>query len=279
MAMPCIGTPVIFKKLVVPLTGTNVTLLFALLFVAMSLLPLVFSWSAVEMPAYGFATSNLGFCLHAKCGKCLMSEDMAKDGYEDIMNIDISSVAIDMMRRKYEFVPQLKYMQMDVRDMSFFPDESFDSVMDKVWHRCSNKCFSDVRRSEQKPMLSYPCMQWGVKHNGDVYQGDSDRLLKPGGTYMLITYGDPSARMPHLNRPVYGWNIFLYNLPRPDFKRPGGCSSTKSYLEPIPITEKGLLPADFVLEDPDSHFIYVCKKMDDTELRNMPTYPLTSEIL
>ncbi|KAG4135128.1 hypothetical protein ERO13_D08G197540v2 [Gossypium hirsutum] len=65
------------------------------------------------------------------CGNALMSEDMAKDGYEDIMNIDISSVAIDMMRRKYEFVPQLKYMQMDVRDMSFFPDESFDSVMDK----------------------------------------------------------------------------------------------------------------------------------------------------
>ncbi|TYI15143.1 hypothetical protein ES332_A08G167000v1 [Gossypium tomentosum] len=83
------------------------------------------------------------------CGNALMSEDMVKDGYEDIMNIDISSVAIEMMRRKYEFVPQLKYMQMDVRDMSFFPDESFDSVMDKVWHRCSNKCFSDVRRSEQ----------------------------------------------------------------------------------------------------------------------------------
>lgn len=37
-----------------------------------------------------------------------MSEDMVKDGYEDIVNIDISSVAIDMMRRKYEFVPQLK---------------------------------------------------------------------------------------------------------------------------------------------------------------------------
>ncbi|KAB2017635.1 hypothetical protein ERO13_D08G162500v2 [Gossypium hirsutum] len=194
------------------------------------------------------------------CGNALMSEDMAKDGYEDIMNIDISSVAIDMMRRKYEFVPQLKYMQMDVRDMSFFPDESFDSVMDKGTLD-SLMCGTDAPISASRML------------------GEVSRLLKPGGTYMLITYGDPSARMPHLNRPVYGWNIFLYNLPRPDFKRPGGCSSTKSYLEPIPITEKGLLPADFVLEDPDSHFIYVCKKMDDTELRNMPTYPLTSEIL
>ncbi|KHG02599.1 Methyltransferase-like protein 13 [Gossypium arboreum] len=195
------------------------------------------------------------------CGNALMSEDMVKDGYEDIMNIDISSVAIEMMRRKYEFVPQLKYMQMDVRDMSFFPDESFDSVMDKGTLD-SLMCGTDAPISASRML------------------GEVSRLLKPGGTYMLITYGDPSARMPHLNRPTYGWNIFLYNLPRPDFKRPGGCSSTKSYLEPIPITEKGLLPADFVLEDPDSHFIYVCKKMDDTELRNIiPAYPLTSEIL
>lgn len=38
----------------------------------------------------------------------VMSEDMIKDGYEDIMNVDISCVAIEMMRRKYEHVPQLK---------------------------------------------------------------------------------------------------------------------------------------------------------------------------
>lgn len=37
-----------------------------------------------------------------------MSEDMVKDGFEDIMNIDISSVAVDMMRKKYEDFPQLK---------------------------------------------------------------------------------------------------------------------------------------------------------------------------
>ncbi|KAB2070372.1 hypothetical protein ES319_A08G151800v1 [Gossypium barbadense] len=127
------------------------------------------------------------------CGNALMSEDMVKDGYEDIMNIDISSVAIEMMRRKYEFVPQLKYMQMDVRDMSFFPDESFDSVMDKGTLD-SLMCGTDAPISASRML------------------GEVSRLLKPGGTYKLITYGDPSARMPHLNRPTYGWNIFLYNL-------------------------------------------------------------------
>lgn len=37
-----------------------------------------------------------------------MSEDMVKDGYEDIVNVDISSVAIEMMQTKYASVPQLK---------------------------------------------------------------------------------------------------------------------------------------------------------------------------
>lgn len=39
-----------------------------------------------------------------------MSEDMVKDGYEEIVNVDISAVAIDMMKKKYEHVPQMKCM-------------------------------------------------------------------------------------------------------------------------------------------------------------------------
>uniref|UniRef100_A0A7N0V9N2 Methyltransferase type 11 domain-containing protein n=1 Tax=Kalanchoe fedtschenkoi TaxID=63787 RepID=A0A7N0V9N2_KALFE len=61
----------------------------------------------------------------------VISEDMVKDGYEDIMNIDISSVAIELMRTKYEHFPQLKYLQMDFRDMSFFSDDTFDCIIDK----------------------------------------------------------------------------------------------------------------------------------------------------
>ncbi|GER43597.1 S-adenosyl-L-methionine-dependentmethyltransferases superfamily protein [Striga asiatica] len=185
------------------------------------------------------------------CGNAAISEDMVKDGFEDIMNIDISSVAIEMMRNKHEHIPQLKCilaemsiyavefsrahlvlflypdMQMDVRDMSFFPDDSFDSIIDKVWYRCSNQCFSNVGGSKQ------------------------------------ITYGDPSARMPHINRNVYNWKIELYILPIPGFKRPAGSTSLKSLMEPVPITDEGLLPADYVIEDPDSHFIYVCKKINE----------------
>jgi len=61
----------------------------------------------------------------------VLSEDMAKDGYEDIVNIDISSVVIEQMREKHKEITQLTYMQMDIRDMGFFGDESFDCVLDK----------------------------------------------------------------------------------------------------------------------------------------------------
>nr|GMD65328.1 methyltransferase-like protein 13 [Ipomoea batatas] len=138
------------------------------------------------------------------CGNAVMSEDMVKDGYEDIVNVDISSVAIDIMKRKHEHIPQLQCI-----------------------------CGTNAPISASQML------------------GEVSRLLKPGGVYMLITYGDPSVRMPHLNRPVYNWKIELYNIPRPGFQKSvDSTSDLKSYLEPIPLTEAGLLPADYTAKSP-----------------------------
>ncbi|KMT18768.1 hypothetical protein BVRB_2g028870 isoform B [Beta vulgaris subsp. vulgaris] len=100
------------------------------------------------------------------CGNAVMSEDMVKDGYEEIMNVDISTVAIDMMRRKHAHIPQLKYMQMDVRDMTFFPDNSFGSVIDKGTLD-SLMCGTEAPFSASRML------------------GEINRLLKPGGVYIL----------------------------------------------------------------------------------------------
>ncbi|KAG6528882.1 hypothetical protein ZIOFF_011074 [Zingiber officinale] len=213
------------------------------------------------------------------CGNALMSEDMVMDGYVSISNIDISSVVIEMMIKKYEHIPQLECillsvpiisfasssrnifllskeelvstfnilmintdMLMDARDMTFFNDGSFDCVMDKGTLD-SLMCGVDAPLSASR-MLE-----------------EINRLLRPGGIYMLITYGDPSVRIPYINQPGCNWEITLYILARPGYKSAGGCSLRKSIMEPVPLTDKGQLPVDFVLEDPDSHYIYVCKKM------------------
>ncbi|XP_020275314.1 methyltransferase-like protein 13 isoform X2 [Asparagus officinalis] len=174
-----------------------------------------------------------------------ISEDMVKDGYVEIMNIDISSVVIEIMRRKCAHIPQLKYVLMDVRDMSFFQDGSFDCVIDKGTLD-SLMCGTDA------PLSAFQMLE------------EVSRILKPGGIYMLITYGDPSVRVPHLNKAGQRWKIALYIIPRPGYKKREGCSSPNSMMEPVPLTEKGLLPPGFVLEDPESHYIYVCKKISES---------------
>ncbi|EEE67733.1 uncharacterized protein [Oryza sativa Japonica Group] len=182
------------------------------------------------------------------CGSALMSEDMVDDGYTEIMNIDISSVVIEIMRKKHFNIPQLQYMQMDARDMSIFSDESFDCAIDKGTLD-SLMCGVGAPLSAAQMVL------------------EVERLLKPGGIFMLITYGDPSVRVPHLNQSGCNWKIVLYILPRPGFKG----KTKRSVLDPVPMTESGVLPDGFVPEDPDSHYIYVCKKLQGSTGTSSPT--------
>ncbi|KAG9459913.1 hypothetical protein H6P81_004421 [Aristolochia fimbriata] len=65
------------------------------------------------------------------CGNSTLGDDMVKDGYQDVVNIDISSVVIEAMRKKYKDCPQLIFTRMDVRDMNAFDSGSFDAVIDK----------------------------------------------------------------------------------------------------------------------------------------------------
>lgn len=68
---------------------------------------------------------------------------------------------------------------------------------------------------------------------------------------------------------------------KPGFQKSGNPpSNVKPCLEPIPLSEKGLLPEDYIMEDPDSHFIYVCTKVDESvELSNKSAEPLAEDLL
>ncbi|KAL6620195.1 hypothetical protein ACP70R_035334 [Stipagrostis hirtigluma subsp. patula] len=175
------------------------------------------------------------------CGNSLLSEDMAKDGYQDIVNIDISSVVIEQMREKHADVPQLTYMQMDVRDMSVFGDESFDCVLDKG-------TLDAMMCADDAP------------HGASKMLAEVARLLQPRGIYLLITYGAPKERVPLLNQAGCRWNIALYIMPTPGYQAKMSKGAPEPTMEEVALTEDGQLPPDYVLKDPESHFIYVCHK-------------------
>ncbi|KAB2625116.1 methyltransferase-like protein 13 [Pyrus ussuriensis x Pyrus communis] len=174
------------------------------------------------------------------CGNSAFSDGMVDDGYEDVVSIDISSVAIQTMQSKYSNRPQLKYLQMDVRDMSAFETASFDAVVDKGTLD-SLLCGSNSRQNATE-MLE------------EVW-----RVLKDKGVYFLVTYGAPLYRL-RLLRESSSWMIKLHvigKLSREDKPEPPIWDLTN----PVPLHGDGRSSAEELLgNNPDVHYIYICTK-------------------
>lgn len=181
-----------------------------------------------------------GHVLMVGCGNSEISEDMVKDGYTDIVNIDNSTVVIEAMQKKYENMAQLKYLTLDVLDLSSFDNCSFDSVIDKG------------------TLDAIMCVVGGP-YNVGLMIAELSRVLKPGGVYMLITTGNPQSRFPLLNTNTFGWHVTLYIIPQPDSDMAPE-SRVKAYTEPVPINANGTYADDSELEAVDSLFVFICKK-------------------
>ncbi|KAI7872481.1 S-adenosyl-L-methionine-dependent methyltransferase [Spinellus fusiger] len=122
------------------------------------------------------------------CGNSTLGEDMYNDGYKNITNIDYSKTVIDTMKKRCAHQPEMKWLEMDIRDLQF-SDCSFDVVIDKG------------------TMDALMCDQ------GDVWDPSEDlirevkaevdqveRVLKVGGVFLYITFGQPHFRKRHLTR-------------------------------------------------------------------------------
>ncbi|XP_065878032.1 uncharacterized protein [Euphorbia lathyris] len=178
------------------------------------------------------------------CGNSAFSEGMVNDGYEDVVNIDISSVVIEAMQKKYSNTPQLKYIQMDVRDMSAFQKGSFDAVIDKGTLD-SLLCGNNSRQN-------------AVKMLEEVW-----RVLKDQGVYILVTYGAPIYRL-RLLRESCLWRTKLHVIE----KSVGVSEHPKWELtNPVPLDDDDGASVEAALgKNPDVHYIYICIK--DVSLRS-----------
>ena len=63
------------------------------------------------------------------CGNSKMSEDMYHDNYQNIVNIDYSSVIIETMKQRCQHLNNMKWLEMDINDLKF--EEKFDCIVEK----------------------------------------------------------------------------------------------------------------------------------------------------
>jgi len=123
-----------------------------------------------------------------------LSEDMVKDGFEDVVSIDYSDVVIDQMKERQ---PKLSFAVMDVRKL-VYKKSAFDIIVDKGTLDAI-LCGSESAR------------------NADAMLSECHRVLKPGGVFCLVTYGTPQSRISYLEKLKYKWEVEQHTVGKTRF--------------------------------------------------------------
>ncbi|CDJ69298.1 At4g34360, related [Eimeria necatrix] len=191
------------------------------------------------------------------CGTSTMSESLWDDGFRNITNIDFSSQCINIMQQRCADKPGMTWFAaaaaaaaataaaataaaaaaaasllvsfaaavtvLNVLELDQLERRGFDFVIDKGTLDCilcGEKSFENVNKA--LTLIS--------------------QILKPGGVYMMISYGSPMFRLNHLQRKEFEWTVDLQTLEKPSLNTPAE-----------------------VEEKSNVHYIYICKKEQGQE--------------
>eukprot|EP01112_Ceratiomyxa_fruticulosa_P024156 TRINITY_DN966_c0_g1_i2.p1 TRINITY_DN966_c0_g1~~TRINITY_DN966_c0_g1_i2.p1 ORF type:complete len:216 (+),score=34.40 TRINITY_DN966_c0_g1_i2:347-994(+) len=166
------------------------------------------------------------------CGNSRLSEDMYSDGYKNITNMDISHVVIFSMQEKCKDFPGMSWKVMDVTAMNEFPGGSFDAVVDKG------------------TLDALLCGE-GSSANSERMCLEVSRVLKSGGRFVCVTYGEPSTRLHFLDKSRFSWSLEVYTLEKPKL----GTSTPHPPSKPVLLE-----PTAYHDATDEVHYIYVATK-------------------
>uniref|UniRef100_A0AAV1U7T6 Methyltransferase type 11 domain-containing protein n=1 Tax=Peronospora matthiolae TaxID=2874970 RepID=A0AAV1U7T6_9STRA len=134
--------------------------------------------------------------LMAGAGNSRLSEEMVTDGYQKLLNVDISDVVVKQMATKYEdLVEQLQWQQMNMCSLKI-GDETFDAVVDKG------------------TMDSILCGE-GSTANVSKMCHEVYRVLKPNGVYFVVSYGIPTNRLSYFENQELPWKVTVHTVAKP----------------------------------------------------------------
>lgn len=129
--------------------------------------------------------------LNIGCGNSLITEDMYDNGYENIVNVDNSSVVINQMKqRNYGMREGMKWMVGDAMKMRF-KDGSFDLILDKG-------LLDDFHCNVNSDVLI------------DTLLKEVRRVLRDDGVYLCVTFGE---KMNYMESPHLEWKTRIIELP------------------------------------------------------------------
>ena len=197
-------------------------------------------------------------------GTSTLGEDMASDGFSRVTAVDYSEPAVRLMRRaqqnrlgararaatRGDLEPEsldaptpptpfeVDYRVMDVTRMTF-ADEAFDCVLDKATLDTMCQLDDDEDEDDEEEARD----ENGKRENATKTKisraarmlRESCRALRPGGTYVCVTYGAPSDRMDLFLDLALDWDLVAHReIPKNKIKyhlyalrRRGGADAAK----------------------------------------------------
>ncbi|KAI8474181.1 MAG: complex I intermediate-associated protein 30-domain-containing protein [Monoraphidium minutum] len=174
--------------------------------------------------------------LHVGVGTSRLQEGLVTEGgFVRVVNLDVSTVVVDQMARLHAGVAELEYAAGDVRSMPQYEDGSFGGVLDKgtldailcgaAPAENAAAALAECCRVEPRGRGAGGVLDKGTldailcgaapADNAAAALAECCRVLKPGGVFMLVTYGDPECRLGHLTAGL-PWDVQAYVLSKPD---------------------------------------------------------------
>ena len=162
--------------------------------------------------------------MDAGCGNSELIQHLVDDGFENVVGVDFSRVAIDQLKNRCGDYPEIDLMCLNMQDTNL-PESSFDCILDKGL------------------LDSIACnLQSGEAVAN--YVSEIERLLVSDGIFICISLGAPDERLKFLE---------IYDIDLPNF--------TPWYTDVVAMEKPREYDAQETDEEDMSsyYFVYICR--------------------